>query len=105
MGSSDFQQNKPQRCKIGIKDEVNSLYFGDHNRTCIVISKKKKSSPCFSISVRPAASTVFPNLDLRVKNLPTPGLDTRYLFTVHTSHCGYFTAAKTYLPFHPTANQ
>ena len=71
MGSSDFQQNKPQRCKIGIKNEVTSFYFGDRNRPWTVISKKKRSSPCFSISVRPAASTVFPNLDLPVKSLPT----------------------------------
>ena len=39
---------------------------------------KKRSSPCFPISLRPAASTVFPNLALCVKSLPTPGI--AYLF-------------------------
>ena len=56
------------------KNEVKTFYFGDHIRTWTVISKTKRSSPCFPISVRPAASTVFPNLALRVKSLPTPGL-------------------------------
>ena len=74
LNGSDFQQNKPQRCKIGIKNEVKTFHFGDHIRTWTVISKKK-SSPCFPISVRPAASTVFPNLALRVKSLPTPELE------------------------------
>ena len=41
MDGSGFQQNKPQRCKIGIKNEVKISYFGDHNRTWTVISKKK----------------------------------------------------------------
>ena len=77
--SSDFQKNKPQRCKIEMKNEVKTFYFGDHIRTWTVVFKKKKkkkkrSSPCFPISVRPAASTVFSNLALRVKSLPTPGL-------------------------------
>ena len=46
--------------------------------TRTVISEKKKEkrfSPCFPISERPAASTVFPNLALRVKSLLAPGLD------------------------------
>ena len=73
MDGSDFQQNKRQRCKIGIKNEVKTFDFGDHIRTWSVISKKK-SSRCFPISVRPAASTVFPNLALRVKSLPIPAL-------------------------------
>ena len=45
MNDSDFQKNKPQRCKIGIKNEKNKVktfYFGDHIRTKTVISKKKK---------------------------------------------------------------
>ena len=73
MDGSDFQENKPQRCKIGIKNEKNEVktfHFGDHIRTWTVISKKR-SSPCFPISVRPAASIIFPNLALRVKSLPT----------------------------------
>ena len=70
MDGSDFQKNRPQRCKIGIKNEVKTFYFGDHIRTWTVISKR--FSPCFPISVGPAASTVFPNLALRVKSLPTP---------------------------------
>ena len=41
MDDSDFQQNKPQRCKIGIKNEVKTFHFGDHIRTWTVISKKK----------------------------------------------------------------
>ena len=53
---------------------MKTSYFGDHIRTWTVISKKKSSSPCFPISVRLAASTVFPNLTLRVKYLPTPAL-------------------------------
>ena len=75
MDGSDFEKIKPQRCKIGIKNEAKTSYFGDHIRTWTVISKKKRSLPCFPISVRPAASTVFPNLALRVKGLPTRGLD------------------------------
>ena len=75
MDGSDFQKNKPQRRKIGIKNEKNEVktsYFGDHIRTWTVISKKKIF--CFPTSVRPAVSTVFPNLVLRVKSLPTPDL-------------------------------
>ena len=37
--------------------------------------REKRSSPCFPIRVRPAASTVFPNLAFRVKSLPTSDLD------------------------------
>ena len=75
MDGSDLRQNKLQRCKIGINNEVKTFYFGDHIRTWTVISTKKRFSPCFPISVRPAASTVFPNLALRVKSLPTPDID------------------------------
>ena len=35
---------------------------------------KKKVFTLFPIRVRPAASTAFPNLALRVKSLPTPGI-------------------------------
>ena len=38
--------------------------------------------PCFPISVRPAASTVFPNLALRAKSLPTTALNGK--LTVHS---------------------
>ena len=82
MDDNDFQQNKPQRCKIGMKNEVKTFYFGDHVRTWTVISKKR-SSPCFSISVRSAASTVFPNLALRVESLPTPAVDRQVLILQH----------------------
>ena len=61
-----------------MKNEVKTFHFEDHIRTWTVISKKKKkkkkqkrSSPCFPLSVRPAASTVFPNLALREKSLFT----------------------------------
>ena len=40
-----FSENKPQRCKTGIKNEVKTFYFGDHIRTWNVISKIKKWSP------------------------------------------------------------
>ena len=46
MDDSDFQKNKPQRCKIGIKNEKNEMkmfYFGDHIRTWTVIFKKRSS--------------------------------------------------------------
>ena len=33
MDGCDFQKNKPQRCEIGIKNEVKTIYFGDHIRT------------------------------------------------------------------------
>ena len=33
MDGSDFQQNKPERCKIGIKNEEKTFYFGNHIRT------------------------------------------------------------------------
>ena len=45
MDGSDFQKNKPQRYKIGIKNEKNEVktfYFGDYICTWTVISKKKK---------------------------------------------------------------
>ena len=73
---SDFQKNKPQQCKIEMKNEVKIFYFGDY--FMLVISKKekkKRSSPCFPISGRPATSTVFPNLALCVKSLSTLGLE------------------------------
>ena len=45
MDGSDLKKkNKPQRSKIGIKsekNEVKTLYFGDHIREWTVISKKK----------------------------------------------------------------
>ena len=37
-----FLKSKPQRCKIEIKNEVKTLYFGDHVRTWTEISKTKK---------------------------------------------------------------
>ena len=37
---SRFQKNKPQRRKIGIKNEVKTFYFGDHIRTWTVTQKK-----------------------------------------------------------------
>ena len=37
-----------KRCKIGIKNEVKTSYFGDHIRTWTVISKKKKVFTLFS---------------------------------------------------------
>ena len=48
MDGSNFQQNKPQRCKTGIKNEVKTSCFGDHIRTWTVISKKKKVFTLFS---------------------------------------------------------
>ena len=51
MDGSDFQKNKPQLCKIGIKNEKNEVktfYFGDHIRTRTVISKKEKVFTLFS---------------------------------------------------------
>ena len=58
MDGSDFQKNKPQQCKIGIKNEVKTFYFGDHIRMWTVISKKKKKrSSYFPISAGPAVST------------------------------------------------
>ena len=75
MDGSYLKKKKPQRCKIEMNNEVKTFYFGDHIRTWIVILKKERSSPCFPISVRPAASTVFPNLAFRVKSLPTLDLD------------------------------
>ena len=35
-----FSKNKPQQCKIGIKNEVKTSIFGDHICTWTVISKK-----------------------------------------------------------------
>ena len=66
-----------------MKNEVKTFYFGDHIRTWTVISKKKKkrSSPCYPISVRPAASTVFPNLAFRVKSLLTPAVDSAVIIS------------------------
>ena len=72
MDGSNLKKNKPQRCKIGITNEMKTFHFGNHMCTWTVISKKeKRSSPYFPISVRSTASTVFPNLALRVKSLPT----------------------------------
>ena len=74
-----FNKNMPQRCEIEMKNEVKTFYFGDYIRTWSYDlqkkkEKKKRSSPCFPISVRPAASTIFPNLALCLKSLPTSGL-------------------------------
>ena len=69
MDSSDFQKTKPRQCKVGLKNEVKTFYFVDHIRTWTVISKQKRSSSYFPISVRLAALTVVPNLALRVRNL------------------------------------
>ena len=84
MDGSDFQENKPQQCKTGIKNEVKTFHFGNHIRTWTVIFKKR-SSPCFPISVRPAASTVFPNLALHVKSWPTPAV--YYICQSHVVFC------------------
>ena len=95
---SDFQKNKSQRCKLKMKNEVKNFYFGDHIRTWTVISKKKKrSSPCFPISVRPAGSTVFLNLALRVKSLPTPDLALRNKY--QKKKCEAISASKRVLTF------
>ena len=82
MDGSDFEKNKPQRCKIGIrndKNEVKTIYYGDHIRTWTVISKKKKKGLhlVFSFSNQRAARGVnsFPDLALRVKSLPTLALN------------------------------
>ena len=48
MDGSDFQKNKPQRCKIEIKNEVKTFYFGGQIRTWTVISKKRKVFTLFS---------------------------------------------------------
>ena len=79
---SVFYKKRPQRCKNEMKNEVKTFHFGDHIRTWTAISKKRfqKKRPCFPISVRPAASTVFPNLALRVKSLPISDLDTAIFF-------------------------
>ena len=58
----------------------NLLFWRSHSFVDRDLQKKKRSSPCFPISVRPAASTVFPNLALRVKSLPTPVLDRCVVF-------------------------
>ena len=48
MNGSDLKKNKPQRCKIGIKNKVKTFYFGDHICTWTVISTKKKVFTLFS---------------------------------------------------------
>ena len=48
----------------------NLLFWRSHSYVDCDL-QKKRSSLCFPLSVRPAASTVFPNLALRVKILPT----------------------------------
>ena len=70
--------------KIEMKNEIKT--FGDHIRKWTVIYEKKRSSPYFPISVRPAASTFFPNVALRVKSLPTPVFDTRPSNVVNTRY-------------------
>ena len=70
-----------QNWNIKRENEVKTFHFGDHIRTWTVIFKKR-SSLCFPISVRPAASTVFPNLAFGVKSLPTPAL-TCSIVTLH----------------------
>ena len=76
MDGSDFEKIILNGAKLEKKNEVKNFYFGDHIRTWTVIFKKKRSSACFPISVWPVVSTVFSNLALRVKSLPTPGLST-----------------------------
>ena len=78
MDGSDFQKNKPQRCKIEMKNEKNEVktfYFGDYICTWTVISNKKKVFTSFYNQRAARGFTVFPNLALRVKSLPTPGLE------------------------------
>ena len=54
----------------------NFLFSRSHSYVDCDLQKKKRFSPCFPLSVRPAALTVFPNLALPVKSLPTPAVDT-----------------------------
>ena len=73
MDGSDFQQNKPQRCKI--KNEVKTFYFGDPIRTWTFISNEKERVHLvllFSNQRAARGFNSFLNLALRVKSLPTP---------------------------------
>ena len=78
MDGSDFQKNKKRE-----KRGENLLFWISHSYE--KKKKRKRSLPCFPISVRPAASTAFPNLALRVKSLPTPGLDTSILLCANAT--------------------
>ena len=71
MGGSDFQQNKPQRCKIGIRNEVKTFYFGDHIRTWIVISKKKVFT-LFSNQLVPRGFSSFSKSSLSCEKVAHP---------------------------------
>ena len=58
---SAFQKNKPQWCKIGIKNEKNEMktfYFRDHIRTWTVISEKKRKKVFTLFSNQRAARRV-----------------------------------------------
>ena len=59
MDGSDFEQNKPQRCKIGIKNEMKTFYFEDHIRTWTVISKKKDLHLVFRSACGPPLQQFF----------------------------------------------
>ena len=75
-----FLKNKPQRCKIEMKNEVKTFFFLEITfvRGAVISKKKKKKRKkgfhLVLVSVRFTASTVFPTLALRVKSLPTSGL-------------------------------
>ena len=59
---SDFQKNKPQRYKIGIKNEKNEVkifYYGNHIRTRTVIFKKKGLHLVFQSACGPRLQQFF----------------------------------------------
>ena len=72
MDGSDFQKNKPHPCKIEIKNEVKTFYFGDHVRTLTVISKKKKVFTLFSNQRAARGFNSFSTSDFSCKKLAYP---------------------------------
>ena len=78
MDGSDFQKNKPQRCKIEIKNEVENFYFGDHIRTWTVISKKKVFTLFFNQRAARGFNS-FSKFGPSYESLPTPGISTCHL--------------------------
>ena len=71
-----IKKKKKQASTVQNRNEKrgeNLLFWRSHSYAECDLQNKRFSS-CFPISVRPAASTVFPNLALSVKSLPISAL-------------------------------
>ena len=68
-GGSDFQKNNPWPCKIGMKNEEETLFLRSHLHADGDL--QKKNFTLFPICVRPVASTLFQMWPFEWKVCPT----------------------------------